>query len=66
VRTGAPIYAEEAVLDKAGITLEEETGKPAAEGKSKGKVDEREMEGLSAYEDFIKSLNLEDFDRRKS
>jgi len=66
VRTGVPIYAEETVLDKAGITLEEEAGKPAAEGKPKGKVDAQELEGLSAYEDFIKSLNLEDFDKRKS
>jgi len=65
VRTGSPIYAEEAVLEKAGITLEEEA-KPAPEGKSKGKVDEQELSGLSAYEEFIKSLNLEDFDRRKS
>jgi bifunctional DNase/RNase len=66
VRTGAPIYAEEVVLDKAGITLEEEAGKPAPEGKSKGKVDEQELKGLSAYEEFIQSLNLEDFGKRKS
>ena len=62
VRTGSPIYAEESVLDKAGITLEEETGKPVSEGK----VDEQELKGLSAYKDFINTLDLEDFKKRKS
>jgi hypothetical protein len=68
VRAGVPMYVEEFVLDKAGITLEEEEGKPAPEGKSKGKgkVDEQELRGLSAYNDFINTLNLEDFKKRKS
>ena len=62
VRTGAPIYAEESVLDKAGITLEEGTGKPVSEGK----VNEQELEGLSAYKDFINTLDLQDFRKRQS
>jgi len=62
VRVGAPIYAEEAVLEKAGIILEEETGKPVPEGK----VDEQELKGLSAYKDFINTLDLEDFKKRQS
>jgi bifunctional DNase/RNase len=62
VRSKAPIYAEESVLDKAGIVLEEETDKPV----SKGKVDEQELKGLSAYKDFINTLDLEDFKKRKS
>jgi bifunctional DNase/RNase len=62
VRAKAPIYTEESVLDKAGITLEEETVKPV----SKGKVDEQELKGLSAYKDFINTLDLEDFKKRKS
>jgi len=62
VRTGAPIYAEESVLDKAGITLEEEIGRPVSEGK----VDEQELKGLSAYKDFINTLDLEDFKKRQS
>jgi len=62
VRAKAPIYTEESVLDKAGITLEEETDKPV----SKGKVDEQELKGLSAYKDFINTLDLEDFKKRKS
>jgi len=62
VRVGAPIYVEEAVLEKAGIVLEEETGKTTAEGK----VDEQELKGLSAYKDFIDTLDLEDFKKRQS
>jgi len=62
VRVGAPIYAEESVLEKAGIILEEETGKSIPEGK----VDEQELKGLSAYKDFINTLDLEDFKKRQS
>lgn len=62
VRVGVPIYAEESVLDKAGIVLDEETGKPVSEGK----VDEQELKGLSAYKDFINTLDLEDFKKRRS
>jgi len=49
-------------LSKAGITLDEDTGKPLAEGR----VDEQEMEGLSAFKDFISNLDLDDFNKRKS
>jgi hypothetical protein len=62
VRAGAPIYADEKVLDKAGIILEEGTGEPISEGK----VDEQEMRDLSAYKDFINTLDLEDFKKRQS
>jgi len=62
VRVGAPIYAEESVLEKAGIILEDETGKSIPEGK----VDEQELKGLSAYKDFINTLDLEDFRKRQS
>jgi bifunctional DNase/RNase len=33
VRAGVPIYAEDAVLDKGGILLDKETGKPVSPGK---------------------------------
>ena len=71
VRTDAPIFAEEAVLDKAGILLDEETGKPIMEDgeevdtKDK-KVSEEEMKKMSAFYDFINTLDLDDFDKRKS
>lgn len=66
VRVGVPIYAEESVLDKAGIVLEEETTKSSSGGKFQGKVNEQELKGLSAYEDFINTLDLEDFKKRQS
>jgi len=72
VRVGAPIYVEDLVLDKAGILLDKETGKPIAEdvsggADSKGRgVSEEEMRKLSAYQDFINTLDLDDFDKRKS
>ena len=62
VRVGSPIFAEEAVLDKAGIVLEEEVGKRVSEDR----VDEQELQGLSAYQDFINTLDLEDFKKRHS
>jgi hypothetical protein len=50
------------VLEKAGIILEEETAKSVSESK----VDEQELKGLSAYKDFINTLDLEDFKKRQS
>jgi len=71
VRAEAPIYADEAVLDKAGILLDEETGKPVLEeteeaGGKDRKVSEEEMKKMSAFYDFINTLDLDDFDKRKS
>ena len=77
VRVGVPIYAEEVVLDQAGIFLDKETGKPIieetevgkGEGKAKGKgkeVSEEELRKLSAFHDFINTLDMDDFDKRKS
>jgi len=72
VRTGVPIFADESVLEKAGILLDGETGKPIfdekddAEGKP-GKVNDEEMKKkMSAFYDFINTLDLDDFDKRKS
>ncbi len=72
VRAGVPIYADETVMDKAGIFLDAETGKPVIDGKEEagGKdkaVTEEEMKTkLSAFYDFINTLDLDDFDKRKS
>ena len=62
VRVGAPIYADESVLEKAGIILEDEAGKRVSEDR----LDEQELKGLSAYKDFINTLDLEDFKKRRS
>lgn len=71
VRAEAPIYAEEIVLDKAGILLDKETGKPISQereiaGSNGKKVSEEEMRKMSAFYDFINTLDLDDFDKRKS
>ncbi len=71
VRTEAPIYVEESVLDKAGILLDKETGKPIFEDgermdKEGKKVSDEELKRLSAFHDFINELDLDDFDKRKS
>ncbi len=69
VRAEVPIYAEETVLEKAGILLDKETGKPIPiereEGET-GQVSEEELKRMSAFSDFINTLDLEDFDKRKS
>ena len=70
VRAEVTIYAEDTVLDKAGILLDKETGKPIPEegeisGKGK-KVSDEEMKSLSAFHDFINTLDMDDFDKRKS
>ena len=72
VRTGVPIFADDAVLEKAGIFLDGETVKPifddSEEIKSGEKpVNEAEMKRkMSAFYDFINTLDLDDFDKRKS
>lgn len=72
VRVTVPIYVEESVLDKAGILLDRETGKPipidksADKSGSKGKVDEQELKKLSAFYDFINTLDLDDLGKHKS
>lgn len=68
VRVNVQIYAEDAVLEKAGITLDPATGKFQAARSPEdyvGKVDEEELRQMSAFKDFINSLDLDDFDTRK-
>ena len=69
VRVEAPIYADEGVLEKAGVELDKETGKPIAEERGRAadkKVSEEEMKKMSAFYDFINTLDMDDFDKRKS
>src|SRR4030042_587395 len=68
VRAGSPIYAEESVIDKAGIILDRETGKPipsshAGKPGEKRGITEEELKNLSAFTDFIDTLNLQDLDK---
>lgn len=63
VRVKVPIFAEDAVLDKAGVIMDQE--EPAlTPGESRARVNEEELERMSAFRDFIESLDLDDFDKR--
>jgi bifunctional DNase/RNase len=70
VRAKVPIFAEEAVLEKAGVHLDKDTGKAIVGGDGEGPakaprpVDEKELQSMSAFKDFIDSLDLDDLGKR--
>lgn len=70
VRAQVPIFAEELVLEKAGVVLDKEGAAEAGvtdeAGEPTGEVAPEELEKLSPFRDFIESLDLDDFDKRKS
>ncbi len=69
VRAQVPIFAEDAVMEKAGVLLDQD-GKSGEERllnqEPIKKVDEEELQRMSAFRDFIESLDLDDFEKRKS
>jgi len=65
VRVEAPIYAEETVLDRAGVVLDEEGQPQTGEHEERRPTDPAELERLGAFKDFIEGLDLDDFDTRK-
>jgi bifunctional DNase/RNase len=75
IRADAPIFVDESVLDKAGISLDRDKETDdfildsaegfESEGKG-GKISEDEMKRLGAFRDFIDTLDLDDFDKDKS
>lgn len=70
VRNEAPIFVEDSVLDQAGVTIDANEEVGVAEGTEAQRpappVDEEELKRMSAFRDFIESLDLDDFDKRKS
>ncbi len=67
VRAKVPIYAEDVVLEKAGILLDKETGKPmvATPPPEPGAhVDEEELKRMSAFQEFIQSLDFGDTEKK--
>jgi bifunctional DNase/RNase len=70
VRARVPILVEETVMDRAGVTLGEGDGEgdpdddeqPLPETPTGDRVSE---EQLSVFRDFINTLDLDDFDRKK-
>jgi bifunctional DNase/RNase len=69
VRAQVPIYADESVLEKAGVRLDEEGGIDAVTGSTtpiepSGEVSPEELEKLSPFRDLIEGLDLEDFGKK--
>jgi bifunctional DNase/RNase len=68
VRAQVPIYAEESVLEKAGVRLDQE-GQPlekdgTQEIEPTSEVKAEELEKLSPFRDVIEGLDLEDFEAK--
>jgi bifunctional DNase/RNase len=62
VRAKVPIYADESVLDRAGVLLNSDgEAIETPEGRTGG-ITAEERERLSAFSDFISELDLDDFD----
>ncbi len=66
VRARVPILVDDGVMERAGVTLGEGEGEEeasvAAESEPGERVDE---ERLSVFRDFINTLDLDDFDKKK-
>jgi bifunctional DNase/RNase len=65
VRVKVPIFADESVLERAGVLLDKD-GETVERVGERQRVDPAEIERMSAFKDFIESLDLDDFDKRKS
>ena len=68
VRAQVPIYADESVLEKAGVRLDQE-GQPlekdgTQEIEPTSEVKAEELEKLSPFRDVIEGLDLEDFEKK--
>jgi len=69
VRTGAPIFADDTVVEKAGVLMDEETGKPilpSEEVQRNQPLREEELKSLSAFTEFVDTLNLDDLGREEN
>jgi len=62
VRAEVPIYADESVLERAGIFLDKESGKPLPAG-DREELSDDELEKLRPFSDFIETLNLDDLEK---
>ena len=67
VRSGVPILVAESVMEKAGVALGSDGDEEAsAEDIPVAELTERvDDERLSVFRDFINTLDLDDFDRKK-
>ena len=63
VRADAPIFAADSVVEKAGVEMDEETGKPVTpsdDDQEKRPMSEGELQRLSAFTEFVSTLDLDD------
>jgi len=66
VRTHTPILVEESVMDRAGVNLDAEEGDEEDGGSGEGPTAQPiDDERLSVFRDFINTLDLDDFDRKR-
>lgn len=66
VRAQVPIYADESVLEKAGVRLDEESGtiEGVSDTEESKEASPEELEKLSPFRDVIEGLDLEDFGKK--
>lgn len=65
VRVQAPIFVEEAVLDKAAVALDSESSTEAEQSHEQPvPAREEELKKLSVFREFIDTLNLDDLEKR--
>jgi uncharacterized protein len=67
VRAQVPIFADETVLDKAAVKLDEEGQMAEGEGEPEAtkETSPEELEKLSPFRDVIEGLDLEDFGKKQ-
>jgi hypothetical protein len=64
VRANVPILVEESVMDRAGITMSDEDDDTAGPHEHEP-FEEIDEAGLSAFREFIDTLDLDDFGRKR-
>lgn len=62
VRSRVPIMVDESVMERAGVTLDADNDDDNATAEVTERVDD---ERLSVFRDFINTLDLDDFDKKK-
>jgi bifunctional DNase/RNase len=72
VRTSAPILVEDSVMERAGVSLdgdevaeEDVTPRPLTPAADAAQQPVNEDDRLSVFKDFINTLDLDDFDRKR-
>ena len=62
VRAEVPIFVADAVIDQAGVVLDDQGAVSADDESRREPVKPEELEKMSAFRDFIESLDMDDFE----